>query len=152
MLDENIEDDDPDWVRAIDLELKSDPHYFEYYESFLSLVPSFHEWRRRERNRTRPRRRGRNKGHMRPSDHSQYSIEKYADAARAVWRLHAIWRVEYKKCYRKQSPTAVEIAAVRYGLFDYSVGQPVPGFENNLKNRRAFNARFELDQRGAWSI
>ena len=90
---------------------------------------------------------------MRPSDHSQYSIEKYAGAARAVWRLHAIWRVVYKKCYRKQSPTAVEIAAVRYGLFDYSVGQPVPGLKINPKEQTRLQRAFgELDQRGAWSI
>jgi hypothetical protein len=97
------------------------------------------EWTRadiilRPKRQQDPRGRGRQKGESRPTDHKQITIMVLEDAARDVGRVRDIFKRDWNKCYRSQSPTAVEIAAVRYG-------RDADELRNYIKNRSRFSRR-----------
>jgi hypothetical protein len=61
---------------------------------------------------------GRKKGESRPSDYSPLERDILSDASNDVDRIRMVWKRHFKKQNRseRQPPTAVQIAARRYGV------------------------------------
>lgn len=65
---------------------------------------------------TQKRERGRKKGDRRDTDHKPHTLEVLREAARDVTRIYDIWKRDFGKRNRSNHPTAVDIAAGRWGL------------------------------------